>query len=521
MKSPLLLVLLLGWFSSIGFAADPISGPAGGPIDVYLIGGQSNATGQGYVRNLPKDFKIDEGVMLFHSGKPHLNSGGQPDTWMPLRQASESPDRFGPELGFGNRIQELSPGHKIALIKHAHSGTNLFAQWNPGQDAKDAAHWGPQFKAFVEAVDAGLAALKARGYQPALRGMIWQQGESDCHGDNAGKYGANLAHFIARVREQFQAPDLRFIYGYVYPPPCAEDGRMTLRRGQHDVDQNSGSPLAVRNAFVVPIDDLSHRADDPGHPLPNDHVHLGTPGQLGLGKRMAEKMVATDLATAKTPSAEYPKTVIPSDVNYHAHPDWNKLCEQNVAAFKDKPCDLIFIGDSITQNFATAPTPAWKLAGKPVWDKYYGTRNALCFGVGGDTTENVLWRFENMDVKALQPKVAVILIGINNSKDSAQEITLGIKAVLDKTIKTFKGAKVILVSVLPSNRGNNKYSEVNKAISACADNRSVYYLDLFSKMTPVGDNFLGVGGDHVHLTQEGYELWASQMEPLLMKLLGH
>ena len=63
-------------------------------IDVYLIGGQSNATGQGYVKNLPKDFVIDTSVLLFHSGAPHLNSGSKPYSWIPLRQASESPDRF-------------------------------------------------------------------------------------------------------------------------------------------------------------------------------------------------------------------------------------------------------------------------------------------------------------------------------------------------------------------------------------------------------------------------------------------
>jgi lysophospholipase L1-like esterase len=518
MKLLLRLVSSLGWFSALVFATAP-SLQAGGPIDVYLIGGQSNATGQGYVRNLPKDFKIDPAVLLFTSGKPHLNSGGPAETWIPLRQASESPDRFGPELGFGNRIQELSPGRKIALIKHAHTGTNLYAQWNPGKNAADTAHWGPQFKTFVETVDAGLAALRQQGYQPTLRGMIWQQGENDARPGFAGKYGANLAHLIDRLREQFHAPGLRFVYGYVYPPPCSEEGRFELRQGEHDVDQNSGSLLAVQDAFVVPIDDLSQRADDPGNPLPNDHVHLGTLGQLGLGRRMAEKMLATDLATAKTPSAEYPKVVTPSDANYRAHPDWNKLCEQRVAAFKDKPCDLIFIGDSITQNFDTAATPAWKLVGKPVWDKYYGTRNALCFGVGADQTQNVLWRLENMDVKALKPKVAIILIGINNYHDSAADITLGIECVLDKTIKTFKGVKIILVSVLPSNRGNEKYSEVNRAIATCADQRSVFYLDLYSKMTPVGDNFLGVGGDHVHLTPAGYELWASQMEPLLVKLL--
>jgi hypothetical protein len=117
---PLLLFYLA---FSVGLAADPPmlaadtpQPEAGRPIDVYLIGGQSNATGQGYMRNLPPGFKIDTDVMLFNSGRPHLDSGAAPFTWLPLRQASESPDRFGPELGFGNRIAELRPGVKIAII---------------------------------------------------------------------------------------------------------------------------------------------------------------------------------------------------------------------------------------------------------------------------------------------------------------------------------------------------------------------------------------------------------------------
>jgi lysophospholipase L1-like esterase len=262
-----------------------------GPIDVYLIGGQSNATGQGYMSNLPKDFVINTDVLLFNSGPPHLDSGAAPLTWVPLRQASESPDRFGPELGFGNRIQELSPEKKIALIKHAHSGTSLYGDWNPGKNADDQSHWGGQFKTFVDTVQAGLQGLRDQGYQPILRGMIWQQGENDINEGHARAYGRNLAHFIGRVREQFNVPDLRFIYGYVYPPPNNQVGRDDVRLGEKKVDQNSGDPLAVKNAFAVETDDLSQRASDPNTPLPNDHVHFGTEGMLDLGKRMAEKMV--------------------------------------------------------------------------------------------------------------------------------------------------------------------------------------------------------------------------------------
>jgi len=337
MKLPRILASVLGLLASL-FFSPPLPGadPAPKPIDVYLIGGQSNATGQGYLKNLPPGFAIDQRVLLFNSGRPHLNSGAAPDTWVPLRQASESPDRFGPEIGFGNRIQELSPNHTIALIKHAHSGTNLYQQWAPGANAADTKNQGPQFVIFVQTVEAGLKALREQGYAPTIRGMIWQQGENDAFSGNitadnaavianftqkiSAQYGQNLAHFIQRVREQFHSPDMLFVYGYVLPPPNNPPGRDAVRQGEHDVDQNSGAPLAVQGAFVVPTDDLSQRAADPGTRYPNDHLHFGTAGMLELGQRMADTMHAhlngAAPANTTTPSAsKLPPTPTPSAAN--------------------------------------------------------------------------------------------------------------------------------------------------------------------------------------------------------------
>ena len=42
-------------------------------VDVFLIGGQSNATGQGYVRNIPRSFEVDTTVMFYYSR--YLNGG--------------------------------------------------------------------------------------------------------------------------------------------------------------------------------------------------------------------------------------------------------------------------------------------------------------------------------------------------------------------------------------------------------------------------------------------------------------
>jgi len=264
-------------------------------VDVYLIGGQSNATGQGYMANLPKDFQPDTNVLIFHSGKPALNSGAEPFCWHKLRQASESPDRFGPELGFGNQIQQLNKTQTIALIKHAKSDTDLFNQWNPGSSTTDTLNQGEEFRTFVKTVNAGLDSLRKKGFFPIIKGMIWQQGEGDADHDkgiHSQDYAKNLSHFISRVREQFASPDMVFVYGFVYPTRGNEQTpeRINVRNGQAAVDENSGSAFATKGARIVPTDDLNHRADDPNTPYTWDHIHFGTTGMLQLGVRMAEKM---------------------------------------------------------------------------------------------------------------------------------------------------------------------------------------------------------------------------------------
>ena len=221
-----------------------------------------------------------------------------------------------------------------------------------------------------------------------------------------------------------------------------------------------------------------------------------------------------------TPAAAAHSTTVPSDDNYRSHAAFNHQCEAQVAAMKGKPVDIIFIGDSITQNFVNVPTPRWPMAGKAIWDQHYANRNVLNFGVGADRTENVLWRLENMDIKDFRPKVAVILIGTNNTRDPAEAIAAGVMAVVKKTQDCFPGVKIILVSILPNARATQEMAAANEIIRTFGDNRSIFYFDLASKMTAEGDGWKGIGRDHLHLTPEGYELWATEMDPLLSKLLS-
>ena len=280
MKTALSLVCLL-LCGSLAFALRP--------IDVVLIGGQSNATGQGYVRNLPQSFTLNKDVLLWHSAT--LNGGpNSARRWLPLRPASESPDRFGVELSLGTALARRFPNRHWALIKHGLSGSDLHTLWAPGNGGTQKP--GREYRLFIETVREALAALRAEGYDPHLRGMVWQQGEADARFDapptSAQTYGQRLRAFIEAIRRDLNAPDLPFLYGTVMPLPAKRfTGRDLVRQGQRQVSENSGHSLATPGAHLIPADDLQMRCTDWRTPYPKDDVHLGTFGLLTLGERFA------------------------------------------------------------------------------------------------------------------------------------------------------------------------------------------------------------------------------------------
>jgi lysophospholipase L1-like esterase len=179
--------------------------------------------------------------------------------------------------------------------------------------------------------------------------------------------------------------------------------------------------------------------------------------------------------------------------------------------------EVLFLGDSITQGWEGK-------AAKVVWDKNFGALKAANFGIGGDQTGHVLWRLtEGKELEGITPKVAVLMIGTNNSgRDSAEQITLIVKTIQEKTPKT----KVLLLGVFP--RGEKagtpireKLAKINTIVSKLDDGgKTVKYLD-------IGDKFLQKDGtltkeimpDYLHLSGKGYEIWAEAITPTLTEML--
>lgn len=201
---------------------------------------------------------------------------------------------------------------------------------------------------------------------------------------------------------------------------------------------------------------------------------------------------------------------------------WRPRHDQKLADLKKmEKVDLLMIGDSITHG--------WEGAGKKVWDEFYAHRHAFNIGFSGDRTENVLWRLQHGAVQGISPKLAVIMIGTNNTghrQDPAEETAAGIKAIIAELQKQLPETKILLLAVFPRGAKSDDplrklNSDINRIIAQYEDGKTVFFLNINSEFLE-NDGTLpkSVMPDLLHPKEAGYATWAKAMEPKIAELLG-
>lgn len=114
--------------------------------------------------------------------------------------------------------------------------------------------------------------------------------------------------------------------------------------------------------------------------------------------------------------------------------------------------DLLFLGDSITQNWELHGPPEWRDYAS-AWERFYGKRNAVNLGFAGDGTPHLLWRVQNWDFRSVQPKAAVVLIGANDlllAGRPAPAVVDGIHAIVTTLRGKLPRTHVLLLGLLPN-----------------------------------------------------------------------
>ncbi|WP_306393475.1 GDSL-type esterase/lipase family protein [Telluria beijingensis] len=182
---------------------------------------------------------------------------------------------------------------------------------------------------------------------------------------------------------------------------------------------------------------------------------------------------------------------------------------------------LVFIGDSITEG--------WGKDGAAVWQQYYARHDAMEFGFGGDRTENVLWRLEHGALDGLAPKVAVLMVGTNNTgrrSDFPAITAAGIARNIDEIKQRLPHTRILLLAIFPRDAApDGPLRRINDAINArlpaLADGRQVFFLDVNrALLRPDGTLSEDIMPDLLHPNAAGYAIWARAMQPELERLMA-
>lgn len=192
---------------------------------------------------------------------------------------------------------------------------------------------------------------------------------------------------------------------------------------------------------------------------------------------------------------------------------WMSMHNRFINEAKEKEPEVLIVGDSIIQL----------LAQDQIWNKMFVPLHCLNFGIGGDQTQNVLWRLQNGELEDFSPKVIVIGVGTNNHGHSADQVAEGILAIF-KTCQTKQPqAHVIVVGIPPRGQYENplrkKLASINDTVckQVCKwPNASFLDIEPNWFISPVDGSISHHDMyDYLHLTHQGY---LKIVEPLLEEI---
>jgi len=164
---------------------------------------------------------------------------------------------------------------------------------------------------------------------------------------------------------------------------------------------------------------------------------------------------------------------------------------------------IVFLGDSLTEWFSI--------------DEYFEKANLVNRGVSGDITDGVLYRLE--EIINANPKTIYLMIGINDVFQGypVDQIVRNLKTIIDRIREESSGTQIFVQSILPINEDyfivsdnmNQAIIEINKQLESFCKLRKVEYLDLHPSFLQDGKLNPAYTYDGGHLTEKGYEHWAT------------
>jgi lysophospholipase L1-like esterase len=196
---------------------------------------------------------------------------------------------------------------------------------------------------------------------------------------------------------------------------------------------------------------------------------------------------------------------------------WDKMHAEDKVIAEYEDVNVLFLGDSITAGWD------WQ-----IWEKNFKPLKAANFGIGGDHTANVLWRLQHGAIGNMQPKVIVLLIGVNNFghlHETPEQVAAGVANVVAQLQLAWPSSKILLNGVFPfdekaTSDNRKQVKKLNQIIAQLDNRKTIFYKDYGPLLLQKDGNISpAIMKDFLHPTPKGYQIWADAMLPDIQQLL--
>lgn len=169
-------------------------------------------------------------------------------------------------------------------------------------------------------------------------------------------------------------------------------------------------------------------------------------------------------------------------------------------ALPNKGGEIIFLGNSITEQ---GP-----------WDELFGNNNIINRGIGGDTSDGILFRLD--EIIESKPSKIFLLIGTNDLRFNkpTSYIRDRIFEIITKIKQKTPLTEIYLQNILPTlNRNERPIDSIkilNQKLMIVAQNTEIEFIDLFEEFADKSNSeqlYKKYSRDGLHLNGSGYLKW--------------
>ena len=295
-------------------------------IDIYIIAGQSNASGY---------TKIDESIIkslwdkcyvgsknVIYAGRaestdnvntPSVSTIVNEVDWTKARLGQGmSTSHMGAEVGMAKVLsEEYYTGDRVAgIIKFAHGGTSLTGSQG-GENAANGNWVSPSYAKFkkldysgitgglyrglLAQVEKNISELEGMGYnQINIKGVFWMQGESD-RDEYGYNYQTALEYFISDLRGALSEitgidlSELPFMIGEI-SRTCTSADQDSINLNERFIETQHSVAEKLDKVYIIPSAPYEIVKLDPVtggeilDPVQRDHYHWNTESIFGIGQ---------------------------------------------------------------------------------------------------------------------------------------------------------------------------------------------------------------------------------------------